>query len=143
MSTTTIIVIASVGLIVLWFAYSLAWTSKQNLLGAWVAVLPDGSHITLQFEGESKGGTYKQLIKREGLEVREFGHWTIKLADLRLFIMATDVKNHPRFGVDTQYWVTFSNKSQITINGPDRPKWTFRKALDIVKIDFDAPKTAA
>jgi hypothetical protein len=142
MSTTSIIIIAVVGLIVLWFAYSLVWTTKQSLLGTWVAVLPDGERVTLQFEGELKGGTYKQLIKREGAETREFGHWIIKLADLRLIIMATDIKDHPRFGVDTQYWVTFSNKSQITIDGPDRKKWTFRRAADIARINFDAPRTA-
>jgi hypothetical protein len=141
MSTTAIIVIAAVGLIVLWFIYSLLWTTRQSLLGTWVAVFPDGQRVTLQFEGEPKGGTYKQLIKRDGAETREFGHWTIKLTDLRLIIMATDIKDHPRFGVDTQYWVTFSNKSQITIDGPDRKKWTFRRAADIVKLDFDAPKT--
>jgi hypothetical protein len=141
MSTTAIIVVTAVGLIVLWSVYSLVWTTKQSLLGTWVAVLPDGQRVTLQFEGEPKGGTYKQLIKRDGAETREFGHWTIKLTDLRLIIMATDIKDHPRFGVDTQYWVTFSNKSQITIDGPDRKKWIFRRAADIVKLDFDAPKT--
>ena len=140
MSTTAIILVAAVVLIVLWFIYSLIWTTKQNLLGTWVAVLPTGERVTLQFEGEPKGGTYKQLIKRDGVDTRELGHWIIKLADLRLIIMATDIKDHPRFGVDTQYWVTFSNKSQITIDGPDRKKWTFRRATDIVKIDFDAPK---
>jgi hypothetical protein len=141
MSTTAITAIAGVCLLVLWFVWSLIWTTKQSLLGTWVAVLPDGGRATLQFEGEPKGGTYKQLVKRDGVGTREFGHWIIKLTDLRLIIMATDIKDHPRFGVDTQHWVAFSNKSQITIDGPDRKKWTFRRAADIVKLDFDAPKT--
>ena len=142
MSTTAIVITSVVGLLLLWFVYSLFWAARQSVLGTWVAVLSDGQHVTLQFEGEAKGGTYKQLLKREGVETREFGHWTIKLTDLRLIIMATDIKDHPRFGVDTQYWVLFTNKSQITIDGPDRKKWTFRKAADIVKLDFDAPKPA-
>lgn len=126
-----------------WLAYSFVWLGKQSLLGTWVATPPDGSHVTLQFEGAPQGGTYKQLTKREGAVVREFGHWTIKLAELRLIIMASDTKEHPRFGVDTQYWVLFTSKTQITIDGPDRPKWTFRKAPGIPNLDFDAPKTTA
>jgi hypothetical protein len=108
-----------------------------------VAILPDATHVTLQFEGEPRGGIYKQLSKRDGSTVREFGHWTIKLSDLRLIIMATDTKEHPRFGMDTQYWVWFANKDKIRIDGPDRPKWTFRRALGVPNIDFNAPKTSA
>ena len=141
MSTTTIVIIVAVGLIVLWFAYSLVWTSKQSVLGTWVAVLPSGERVTMQFDGEPKGGTYKQLIKRDDEEIREFGHWTIKLTDLRLIIMATDIKDHPRFGVDTQHWVTFNGKTQIVIDGPDRKKWAFGRAADVVKLDFDTPDT--
>ena len=139
MSTTTIVIIAVVGVLVLWFAYSFSWTAKQTVLGTWVAVLPSGERVTLQFEGEPKGGTYKQLIKRTDGEIREFGHWTLRLTDLHLIIMATDTKDHPRFGVDTQHWVTFS-KSQFIIDGPDRKKWTCQRAADIVKLEFDAPK---
>lgn len=143
MHTTLLIVGAVAGLLVFWLLYSFVWLGRQSLLGTWVANLPDGTHVTLQFEGASEGGTYKQLAEREGAVLREFGHWTIKLADLRLIIMASDTKKHPRFGVDTQYWVLFTSKTQIRIDGPDRPKWTFRKAPGIPKIDFDAPKTTA
>src|SRR5688572_28880012 len=103
MSTTVIVIIAVVAVLALWFAYSFSWTAKQTVLGTWVAVLPSGERVTLQFEGEPKGGTYKQLIKRTDGEIREFGHWTLRLTDLRLLIMATDTKDHPRFGVDTQH----------------------------------------
>ena len=120
-----------------------AWTAKQTLIGTWVAALPDGAHVTLQFEGERRGGIYKQLTRRNGAESREFGHWTIKLLELRLIIMATDVKAHPRFGVDTKYWVNFTSKDQVTINGPERPKWTFQRADEGIRLDFDAPKTSA
>ena len=143
MSTTLFIIGGVLCLLVVWLLYSFVWVGKQSLLGTWVAVLPDGTHVTLQFEGEPRGGTYKQLTKRDGGTVREFGHWTIKLSDLRLIIMATDTKEHPRFGVDTQYWVWFANKDQVRIDGPDRPKWTFRKAPGMPAIDFDAPKTPA
>lgn len=139
MSTTTIVIIAVAVVLVLWFAYSLSWTAKQTVLGTWVAVLPSGERVTLQFEGESKGGTYKQLIKHTDGETREFGHWTLRLTDLRLIIMATDIKDHPRFGVETQHWVTFGTKN-FTINGPDRKKWLFQRAADILKLEFDAPK---
>ncbi|MBI5800461.1 MAG: hypothetical protein HZA92_06995 [Verrucomicrobia bacterium] len=137
MSTSLVAILVGVGLVVAWFAYSIRWANRQSLLGIWVAVLPDGSRVSLQFEGEAKGGIYKQLAKRDGVEVREFGHWTIKLLDLRLIIMATDVKDHPRFGVDTQYWVSFNNGSEVKIEGPDRPKWVFRKAAEVARLNFD------
>jgi hypothetical protein len=139
MSTTIVVIIAVVGVIVLWLAYSFYWTAKQSVLGTWVAVFPSGERVTLQFEGERKGGTYRQLIKRTDTEVREFGHWTLRLSELRLIIMATDIKDHPRFGVDTQHWVTFAT-NQFTINGPDRKKWVFQRAADFVKLEFDEPK---
>ena len=140
---TTITVAVAVGcLIVAWCAWSFSWTAKQTLLGTWVAALADGTHVTLQFEGERKGGIYKQLTKAGGVELREFGHWTIKILELRLIIMATDVEAHPRFAADTKYWVNFTSKDQVTINGPERPKWTFRRAAEGMKLDFDAPKIA-
>jgi hypothetical protein len=138
-----LIVLMSGGLITAWCVWSFSWTAKQSLLGTWTATLPDGTHVTLQFQGDRKGGTYKQLSKRNGCEFREFGHWVIKILELCLIIMATDVRDHPRFGVDTKYWVNFPNKDEVTINGPDRPKWTFRRAAESIKLDFDVLKTAA
>ena len=142
-STALIITLITGCLVVALFVWSISWTSKQTLVGTWVAALPDGSHVTLQFEGERIGDTYKQLVKREGAESREFGHWIFKMLELRLIIMATDVREHARFGVDTKYWVNFSNKDQVTINGPERPKWTFQRAEAGIKLDFDAPQTTA
>ncbi len=142
MHTTLLIAAAVFGVLLIWLLYSFVWVGKQSLLGTWAALLPDGSHVTIQFEGEPKGGTYKQLIKKDGGSLREFGHWTLKLSDLRLIIMASDTKDHPRFGVDTQYWVWFANKDQVRIDGPDRPKWMFRKAPGL-PIEFDAPITPA
>lgn len=139
MSTITVVIIAFVVVLVLWFAFSFYWTAKQTILGTWMAVIPSGERVTLQFEGEPNGGTYKQLSKRSDGETREFGHWTLRLTELRLIIMATDVKDHPRFGVDTQHWITFGT-NQFIIDGPDRKKLTFQRAADIVKLEFDAPK---
>jgi hypothetical protein len=140
---STPIIITAACLIAAWFAWSFSWTAKQTLLGTWVAALPDGTHVTLQFEGDRKGGTYKQLVKRNGAESREFGHWIIKILELRLIIMATDVSQHPRFGVDTKYWVNFTNKDQVTINGPERPKWNFQRAAAGIKVAFDGPRNTA
>ena len=140
MSATTIVIIAVVCVLVLWFAYSFSWTGKQTVLGTWETALPDGKRVTLQFEGEPKGGTYKQLIKHADSEVREFGHWTLRFAELRFLIMATDSKDHPRLGVDTLHFVKFG-AGRITIDGPDRKKWAFERAADVVKLDFDGPRT--
>ena len=115
MNSPVVIAVAIACLMVAWLAWSFSWTAKQTLLGAWVVALPNGTQVTLQFDGERKGGTYKQLSKQNGVESREFGHWTIKLLEVRLLIMATDIKDHPRFGLDTRYWLNFTNKDQITI----------------------------
>jgi hypothetical protein len=58
-------------------------------------------------------------------------------------MMATDVKEHPRFGLDTKYWVNFTNRDHVTINGPERQKWTIQRAADGIRLDFDAGKTPA
>jgi hypothetical protein len=142
MQTTLIVAGVVIGIVVVWLILSAVWMTKQSLVGSWVASLPDGTHVIVQFEGAQKGGTYKQLIKRDGTALREFGHWTINLADLRLIIMASETKEHPRFGLDTQYWVAWQGRSQVTINGPDRPKWVFRRTVDAVKIDFDSASIA-
>src|SRR5438128_2460309 len=143
MSAPAIVGIGAAALLVAWFTWSLSWTARQTLLGTWVATLPDGAQVTLQFEGAASGGLYKQLTKRDAVVLREFGHWTIKFLRLRMIIMATDVKEHPRFGIDTQYWVTYKNSRQMTINGPDRHKWIFQRAAEGMKIEFDEPKPNA
>jgi hypothetical protein len=138
MQTTLIVAGVIIGTVIVWLILAAVWMTKQSLVSFWVANLPDGTHVTVQFEGVQKGGTYKQLIKRARSALREFGHWTVNLADLRLIIMASDTKKHPRFGEDTQYWVTWEGKSQVTINGPDRAKWIFRRAIDAAKVEFDS-----
>src|SRR5689334_21800614 len=112
MSTPAIIVSGIAALLAAWVIWSFPWTARQSLIGTWVAALPDGAHVTLQFEGQPTGGLYKQLTNRDGVLLHEFGHWTIKFLRLRMIIMAPDIKDHPRFGVDAQYWVTYNNNRQ-------------------------------
>jgi|SRR5687767_4478581 len=119
------------------------WVMKQSLLGAWVASEPDGSMITIQFEGDDREGTYKQLVRRGDQQQREFGHWTRSVGFLKMIIMATDTPNHPRFGQDTQYNLSWGNKDTIIIDGPERPKWQFKRATKDLRIEFDEPTPAA
>ena len=119
------------------------WAMKQSLLGAWITSAIDGSLITIQFEGGEREGTYKQLIRRGDQQFREFGHWMRGMGFLKMLIMATDVPNHPRFGNDTQYNMSWSDKDTFTIDGPDRAKWQVKRATKDVKIEFDAPNPAA
>lgn len=137
MKTALILGGAVIAIIAIWLILSAVWIKKQRLIGSWVAALPDGTQVTMQFDGEPKGGLYKQLLRKDGAEIREFGHWTINLLELRLIIMATDETQHPRFGVDTQYWVTWEDANRVTIDGPDRPKWALTRTSDAVEIDFD------
>ncbi len=135
-----ILILAAATLVVVWLVWSLRWTAKQSLVGTWVTTLSDGSHVTLQFEGTPAGGLYKQLTERNGVLSREIGHWSINLLKLRMIIMATDCKEHPRFGVDSEYWVAFKASDKVTINGPERPKWVLERANPEVRLDFDQAK---
>lgn len=116
---------------------------KQSLLGAWVTSGADGSLITIQFEGTNLEGTYTQLIRRGGQQWREFGHWTRGMGFIKMNIMSTDTPNHPRFGKDTQYNISWADKDTFTIGGPERAKWQFKRANEDLKIDFQAPASAA
>ena len=119
------------------------WANRQSLLGAWVTSSPDGSLITIQFEGGHWEGTYKQLVRKGDQEFREFGHWMRGVGFLKMIIMATDIRNHPRFGEDTQYNVSWTNKDMLSIDGPERTKWDLKRATKDVRIEFDAPTPSA
>lgn len=115
------------------------WAMKQNLLGVWVTATSDGSLITIQFEGGDREGTYKQLVRKGDRQFQEFGHWMRGMGFLKMIIMATDMRNHPRFGEDTQYNVSWTNKDTLSIDGPERIKWELKRATNEVRIEFDAP----
>ena len=136
MQTILIVVGAVLAAVAVWLIVVAVWMKKKNLIGSWVAALPDGTHVTMQFEGERKGGIYKQISEGD-TPSREFGHWTLNLTALKLIIMASDEEDHPRFGVDTQYWITWVSEDGMIIDGPDRPKWTFTRATEGMEIDFD------
>ena len=115
------------------------WAMKQSLLGAWVTSTSDGSLITIQFEGGDREGTYKQLIRHGDQQLREFGHWHRGMGFIKMIIMSTDQPNHRRFGVDTQYNLSWTDKDTLTIDGPERTKSQFKRATKDVRIEFDAP----
>lgn len=127
---------------VLFLIFYNRWAMRQNLLGTWITSSPDGSLITLQFEGGDRGGTYKQLIRRGEHQFREFGHWIRGMGYLRLVIMATDALSHPRFGQDMQYNISWIDRDTLKIDGPEREKWELKRAAQDVRIDFDVPKPA-
>lgn len=137
MNTIFIVLGFIVALIIIWLLISALWISKQSLVGSWTSTLSDGSIVTLQFDGTPKGGKYKQLTQKGDNSLREFGHWTLTLTDLRMIIKATDVKLHPLFGQDTHYSVYWHDKDRIVINGPDRQKLDFKRADPGFKIEFD------
>jgi len=66
-------------------------------------------------QGGDGEGTYKQLIRRGDLQLREFGHWTRGMGFLKMIIMSTDTPYHPRFGEDTHYNVSWADKDTLTI----------------------------
>jgi hypothetical protein len=108
------------------------WLAAQNPAGVWQGTTPDGGSVLLSFDGGPHEGVYRELRVHNGVEAREFGHWTASGNDLRLIIMATDTPNHPRFGQDTLFHITYTGPEQITLNGPDRAA---------MKLDRAAPGT--
>ncbi|HEX4796705.1 MAG TPA: hypothetical protein VH370_23135 [Humisphaera sp.] len=117
------------------------WLDRQSPVGVWIARTAAG-RITLQFEGGPREGLYKQLTESgDASPSREFGHWTVERETLRMLILATDVKRHPRFGADTPYRLTYLSilikpMPRIQIDGPDRTKLVFRRAKPGSTLDF-------
>jgi hypothetical protein len=112
------------------------WLDAQNPSGVWQAT-DDTAKVTLQFNGGPHEGTYKQLIESGEKRTKEFGHWSARANDLKMLIMATDIKNHPRFGQDTSYRISYVGPTRIKIEGPDREGVVYEKAPDGSKLDFD------
>jgi hypothetical protein len=95
------------------------WVAKQSPLGNWTHERGT-RQVLLAFEGDRRNGTYKQLT-RDGDDVsREFGAWRAFGHDLHLLVIASDQKDHPRFGVDTNYTVFYPTPNRIRIFGGDR-----------------------
>lgn len=115
------------------------WLAQQTPTGSWTS--NDGpSSIKLVFEGGTHEGLYKQVVDSDGNPIREFGHWSAYLNTLNLLIMATDVDDHERFGVDSSYRINYIGHDRINIEGPGRPNLLFTRADDI-DIEFDPDET--
>ncbi len=121
--------------------WHLKWLDKQSPVGVWT-VENEGISFILQFEHglkeELKEGIYKQIAKgQDGSEKREFGHWWSQRQQLRMLILATDIKNHPRFGQDTVYEIWYVGPDIIKINGPGRHELVYQRAPEGTVVVFD------
>ncbi len=113
----------------------LQWLEQQTPAGRWKGVHEDAT-ILVQFEGGPREGIYKQIVQTGQQQSKEFGHWNANLNELRLLIMATDVKGEVRFGVDTEYIIRYVGPESITISGPDRPEWVLKRTDEAISDDF-------
>ena len=106
-----------------------------KLLGAW-RMQGNGRRITLQFDGESTGGTYQQLTEGLDGQHREFGHWIAAGGELSLIILATDTKNHPNYGESIRFSLSHPDVDSIRIDGPRRKAQVFKRAPKGTRIDI-------
>src|SRR4051812_37311933 len=111
-------------LLVYWMKRQADWMDAQTPVGVWIRNR-QGRETIIAFEGGPHEGLYRQIRKYGHVTEREFGHWAVSEDALHLLIMATDVKNHPRFGQDRKYKLTYTRRGsdghagRILINGPD------------------------
>ncbi len=117
------------------------WLDKQSPLGVWVAEVK-GTKVTLQFEGGPHEGTYKQLLESPDGAQREFGHWSALRTKLQMLIMASERKDHPRFGRDSHYTIRYVRPDAIVIDGPDLPSVTFEQAPEEATLEFEEQSLA-
>jgi hypothetical protein len=126
------------------------WLDRQSVIGVWIAQSNAG-RVKIQFEGRPNEGVYRQITESAGNTEREFGYWHCERERLSLRIMATDIRNHSRFGSDTPYRLTYLNLfhkpiMRIKIDGPGRSGIIYRRAKNGVAVTFDdtfPPTTAA
>ena len=133
---TIVISVVVLGLLyILFVRWHRNWLNKQTPAGSWTATV-DETCTTLVFEGGPNEGTYKQFTVSKSKTVREFGHWASHQNSLNMLIMATDVPEHPRFGIDSQYRLSYVAPDSICIDGPDRSNLTFKRTTE--DLDFDS-----
>lgn len=128
---TALIVIASVlalGIVgfVLLVRSHRAWLARQTPAGRWRGETPEGP-ITLEFEGGPAEGTYRQMLERNGTNVRESGRWLHAPGRLQLLVTATDEPAHPELGVSTSHVVRYLGPDQIGIEGPHRGRVVYTR----------------
>ena len=125
-----VIVAGLVALFILFVRWHRNWLAHQTPAGSWTST--DGSaFIKLVFDGGPSEGTYRQVVELDGETIREFGHWVVEFNTLNMLIMATDVSEHSRFGIDTSYLINYVSPDSIRIDGPDRPDLLLLHALKI------------
>lgn len=104
------------------------WLAGQSPAGVWQGAHPESGTVLAAFDGGPREGVYRELRTMGEVSTRELGHWAAQGTQLRLLILATDVHDHPRFGVDTLYRLRYTGPQQITIDGPDRQGLKLDKA---------------
>ncbi len=113
------------------------WLEQQSPAGSWIFENEE-KKIIIQFEQGPNEGPYKQIVKlKDGTEVKEFGHWSSSINELRMLIMATDEKDHPRFGQDTIFSIRYVGPDEIEINGPDRPNLEYSRTDENIDFKFE------
>jgi hypothetical protein len=103
------------------------WLAEQSPFGVWIASTEAG-RVMLQFEGDREKGTYSQVTQTDSRQLREWGIWRHASGRLELLMMGTDIEEHPRFGENTVYRVSYVGPQSISINGPDRYYVTYERA---------------
>lgn len=112
------------------------WLAKQSPVGVWISSTP-GGRVLLEFEAGPDEGTYSQVTQVGSERTREWGHWSHSSGRLQLLIMATDVIEHPRFGMDTSYEVLYVAPNRIVIWGPDRSGVSYERAPAGTSVNID------
>jgi hypothetical protein len=102
-------------------------TTADTPVGRWRAEL-DTSTVLIEFEEGPIEGPYKQIVQSGDSVVREYGHWYRDGYFVHLIVMATDIPQHPRFGVDSLYEVTFLDVDHLRIHGPGRENWKLARS---------------
>jgi hypothetical protein len=120
--------VAAVGIVVLIGQLTrnhLGAHNRQSPAGIWRSTTADSVEVLLAIRGGPREGTYFQLTRSGDKPLRELGHWAAQGNQLSLIIMATDIPNHPRFGLATPYDLFYLDDTRIRINGADRPEMTY------------------
>jgi hypothetical protein len=113
------------------------WLAHQTPAGVWQGMHPERGAVLIAFDGGPHEGVYRELITLGDCQSREMGHWATNGNELRLLIMATDVSNHPRFGVDTVYQIRYTGPQRICVDGPDRPSLVLDKAAADTRVPIE------
>lgn len=136
LSWLAVIAVGLCVLLILFVRWHLAWVAQQTPVGSWIST-EDAVSIKMIFEGGPLEGTYKEVVETEGELIREFGHWSVQINVLNLIVMASDVPEHSRIGIDTPYQISYVGPESIRIEGPDRPNLLYTRA-DGIAFDFDS-----